>query len=205
MICQIFSQSFNRLFYLNSFNSVLLLFKIVLNNFYQLVAEDFDFSPMMGKNSDSNSKYRNNHEDSSKLIIPKGAPQSQMNNESEALNLQNEHYFFLRKIISVYIETLDKGLGSMAIDYSIVLNNFIDIIKAIRPIYPQLQMTIIYSFTNLINSIYTKMNYFDPEDYSKLFLVYTTLVDDVLYQNIEFYRGESNILIEITPEKLNLS
>ena len=49
LVCAILGQSFNRLFYLNSFSCILCLYKVVLDNFDKLILEKYDFTKIVDK------------------------------------------------------------------------------------------------------------------------------------------------------------
>jgi len=140
----ILSQNFQRIFYLNTFDQIMTLYKLVF-----LQIEEFrecDFSGLIPKNKHKNARSGGVTDFDPKL------------DENGFGDFDKSRLFFMRKSVASYLEALEKGLGSMGMDYSMMLDNFSLILAKIRQVYPSLQVQILYGFSSLIKSSHRRFN-----------------------------------------------
>lgn len=140
----IFSQNFQRIFYLNTFDQIMTLYKLVFLQIEEF--RDCDFSGLMPKDKHKNARSEGVTDFDPKL------------DGNDFGDFDKAHLFFMRKSVARYLEALDKGLGSMGMDYSMMLDNFSLILAKIRQVYPSLQVQILYGFSALIKSSHRRFN-----------------------------------------------
>ena len=140
----IFSQNFQRIFYLNTFDQIMTLYKLVFLQIEEF--RDCDFSGLMPKDKHKNARSRGVADFDSNI------------DGGDYGDFDKSRLFFMRKSVASYLEALDKGLGSMGMDYSMMLDNFSLILAKIRQVYPSLQVQILYGFSALIKSSHRRFN-----------------------------------------------
>ena len=145
-------------------------------------------------------------------LLPKKKSLDDISNDRQAKtraasaeDFEKSQLFFVRKAIATYVETLDKGLGTMGMDYGLILDNFSAMLKKIRIIYPSLQVQILYGYSALIKSSHRRFSQLGTQEFSHLISAYLETLGINMTQNLQFYKGNTNVLIELSADQLNLS
>lgn len=107
--------------------------------------------------------------------------------------------------MATYVETLDKGLGTLGMDYGLILDNFKAMLKKIRKIYPSLQVQILYGYSAIIKSSHRRFSQLGTQEFSNLISAYLETLNIIMTQNLKFYKGNTNVLIELSADQLNLA
>lgn len=212
-------QDFMTLSYLNSFSKVLNILKMISEHIWKLVGT-VDFKLIFGEEYPY--KYRQNSDNIQKVLNPtrnelisnnlsiKNRIQGETGETKQLIlsrveRIDHEHLYFFRKILVFYFKSLDHFLGSMMLDYEKLVAEFLEYVKIIREFYKDIEILVLYALSNYIEKAVSRTSGIDPELFTRIINLYFLLLDDILYQNIEYYRADSNRYIQIDYKKLRLS
>ena len=218
----ILKQKFMTLSYLNCFNEILDIIQAIFGDIWFFV-ETQNFKILFGE--DYPFKYRENTHNIQRVLNPtknelisnnislKERLRSNHDMEPEekemllarVSSLDHEHLYFFRKVLNLYFHSLDYFVNSLSVDYSKLVEHLISLIHQLRVIYKDSEILMVYAFTNFFEQLGPKIAGFEPEHYEKIARTYLSLLDDVLYQNVEFYRGDSNRFIHMDTKMLRVS
>jgi hypothetical protein len=212
-VMYILSQKFMIISYLNCLPKILDLYKFTLDNFWDLNKTQ-NFKLIYGKGKDP-FKYRNISDslgifNESRYLNSASKNKSRMTDKLENLmkvmlhELDHEHLFFFRKIVSIYFKVIEEFAGSYMVDFAKLVKEFEEIINFFRKYYDEGEIIILYGFNQFFGKFDKLSLVVGDKEYVKICSIFFDILNSILDHNLRFYRGEINRVIDIDPESLEL-
>jgi len=205
------SQPYATVAYMTCFSSILSIYKLFFNNFFDFI-QKYSFKGII-KNDPyshlqvSDSMYRAiGGSKANKLgqwnISLEGKTAEVVEKRVEMM--QYEHYFFVRKYAMVIFRTLEQFIGVKVLDYGEVVQNLRSLVEFVGVYYRDLDGTLLSAFGRFFLNMRSQLFQIDVDELQKIAYLYISVLNRVLYQNIDFYRGHSNRLINLENNSLRL-